>query len=61
MFQSCWGNDKKGICVVKKSKTKEWQKRLDTLVEIIKYWTHPTNNTNKTIEIIQLFYDEFLI
>ena len=55
---SCWGNNKKGICVVKKSKVNEWVERLNALEEIINYWIDPINNTNKTIEIIQLFYNE---
>ena len=54
---SCWGQDKKGICVVKKSKKEEWNERLNTLEETIQYWTDPVNKTNKTIETIQLFYD----
>ena len=54
---SCWGQDKKGICIVKKSKKEEWNERLNTLEETIQYWTDPVNKTNKTIEIIQLFYD----
>ena len=55
---SCWECDKNGICVVKKSKQKEWLERLNTLEDQIKYWTDPENMTDKTIEIIQLFYDE---
>jgi hypothetical protein len=43
---------------VKKSKQKEWLERLNTLEDQIKYWTDPENMTDKTIEIIQLFYDE---
>jgi hypothetical protein len=54
---SCWGTDKNGICVVKKSKKDEWSKRLNALEEQIKYWINPVNQTNKTIEIVQLFYD----
>ena len=54
---SCWGVDKNGICVVKKSKKEEWTHRLNALENQIKYWTNPSNITNKTIEIIQLFYD----
>jgi hypothetical protein len=54
---SCWGNDKRGICSVKKSKQKEWKERLQTLASQITYWINPDNSTNKTIEIIQLFYD----
>ena len=54
---SCWGQDKKGICVIKKSKKNEWIERLNTLEEHINYWITPENITNKTIEIIQLYYD----
>ena len=54
---SCWGRDKKGICVVKKSKKSEWVERLHTLEEHINYWIDPENTTNKTIETIQLYYD----
>ena len=54
---SCWGQDGKGICVVKKSKKVEWSQRLSVLEENIAYWINPENTTNKTVEIIQLFYD----
>ena len=54
---SCWGQDKHGICVVKKSKRCEWNKRLHALEEQIIFWTDPTNTTNKTIETVQLYYD----
>ena len=54
---SCWGHNKNGICVVKKSKTREWEQRLSALEENINYWINPENTTNKTIETIQLYYD----
>jgi len=54
---SCWGIDKKGICVVKKTKKDEWVLRLSALEESINYWIDPVNKTDKTIETIQLFYD----
>ena len=54
---SCWGQDGNGICVIKKSKKNEWIQRLTVLEEQIKYWINPANTTNKTIEVIQLFYD----
>jgi len=56
-ISSCWGTDKKGICIIKKSKKDEWTRRLKALEEQINYWINPKNKTNKTIEIIQLFYD----
>jgi len=52
---SCFGIDKNGICGVKKTKQKEWTHRLNTLRENIQYWSE--NKLEKTIEIIQLFYD----
>jgi hypothetical protein len=52
---SCWGVGKKGLCVVKPSKKSEWEQRLHALGETIEYWL--THRTDKTVEIIQLFYD----
>ena len=56
-ISSCWGKNKKGICVVKESKKIEWFQRLNVLENHINYWINPENTTNKTIETIQLFYD----
>ena len=52
---SCWGKTQTGICVVKKSKKVEWVDRLNVLGETIEYWLK--HHTDKTVEIIQLFYD----
>ena len=52
---SCFGVDKNGVCSVKKTKQKEWTYRLNILRENIQYWSE--NKSEKTIEIIQLFYD----
>jgi hypothetical protein len=57
IITSCWGQDKKGICIIKKSKKSEWAQRLSVLEEQINYWINRENTTNKTIETIQLFYD----
>jgi hypothetical protein len=54
---SCWGVNGKGICVVKKSKEKEWESRLERLREQVEYWTNSDNTTEKTVEIVELFYD----
>jgi hypothetical protein len=54
---SCWGINGHGLCTIKQSKKKEWNERLDVLKQQIEYWIHPDNKTEKTIEIIQLFYD----
>ncbi len=52
---SCWGMDKKGMCVIKKSKTTEWDHRLACLKEQIHYWV--SNMPEKTVECVQLFFD----
>jgi hypothetical protein len=54
---SCWSQNKKGLCVIKKTKKTEWTERLHVLEDTIRYWIHPDNMTSKTIEIIQLFYN----
>lgn len=56
--QSCWKLSKSGFLLLDKSKEIEWQNRLNTLKEQINYWCNPQNVTNKTIEIIQLYYDQ---
>ena len=55
LIKSCWSFNKSGICVVKKQKINEWNERLEILKQTIDYWLN--NKTDKTIEIIQLFYD----
>jgi hypothetical protein len=54
---SSWGVDGFGLCVVKKQKRKEWESRLERLREQVEYWTNPENATEKTVEIVELFYD----
>ena len=53
---SCWGIDGHGMAVVKKTKMKEWADRLSALKGQIDYWV--ANKTDKTVEIVQLFYDQ---
>jgi hypothetical protein len=55
---SCWGIGTSGLYTIKKNKKSEWIERLQTLQNQISYWLNPENQTNKTVEIIQLFYDE---
>jgi len=43
--------------VIKKSKSNEWINRLKVLEDEINYWINPLNSTDKTVEVIQLFYD----
>ena len=42
--------------MIKKTKKEEWTNRLNSLSSQITYWIQPENTTNKTIEIIELFY-----
>lgn len=55
---SCFGYNKLGISVVKNSKQKEWKDRLNSLQKQIEYWSNPENKTEKTIEVVQFFFDE---
>lgn len=54
---SCWKvNRTTGLLLIDKKKEKEWKERLNTLIEEIKYWVE--NKTEKTLEIVQLYYDQ---
>ena len=57
-ISSCWNYTDTGSCVLNKSKKNEWKMRLNKLSETIKYWIDGNNVTEKTIEMIKLFYDE---
>jgi hypothetical protein len=54
-ISSCWTINSKGLCVIKKTQNEEWSNRLNILKETINYWS--IEQTNKTVEIIELFYD----
>ena len=59
-IESCWSlTPKTGIMKIKKNKINEWNERLTSLKSQIEYWTNENNKTEKTIEIVQLFYDGF--
>ena len=60
-IKSCWAINGQGICTVNKANREAWSQRLSTLKNQITYWLQPENKTDKTIEIIQLFYDGFTI
>lgn len=57
-IKSCWRINNKGICLIEKSKRKEWQERLITLKSQIEYWICCENKSERTIEIIQLYFDK---
>jgi hypothetical protein len=52
--KSCWKVSKSGICGV--DSDKKWKARLNILKETIQYWIE--NKTDKTVEVVHLFYDE---
>ena len=56
-IKSCWSITKK-TGIIKIEHKKEWNARLECLKQQIIYWTQPENKTDKTIEIIQLFYNQ---
>jgi hypothetical protein len=56
--QSCWKILKSGILKIDKEKEIEWNDRLNSLKCQIEYWCNPNNITNKTIEVIQMYYNE---
>ena len=54
LIKSCWGLNKLGVMRIIKHKELEWAKRIDVLKQQIQYWID--NPTDKTIEIVELFY-----
>lgn len=55
-IKSCWTTNTKGFTIVRKIDEPKWNKRLTQLKEQIKYWCE--NKTDKTVEVIQICYDE---
>ena len=56
-ISSCFAQNKLGSLVIKKNKKIEWQHRLTVLSDTIQYWID--NKTDKTIEIVHLFYSNY--
>jgi len=54
LVKSCWKLNKIGVMSVVKTKEGEWEERIANLKTQIQYWID--NPTEKTVEIIQLFY-----
>ena len=53
-IKSCWRLNKLAGMTIVKTKEIEWNERINSLIQQIKYWID--NITEKTVEIIQLFY-----
>ena len=54
LVKSCWKLNKLGVMQTIKTKQKEWEERINTLKQQIQYWIDTP--TEKTIQIIELFY-----
>ena len=54
-ISSCWRTNNLGVVQIMKTKMSEWEERINILNQQIQYWID--NKTTKTIEIIELFYD----
>jgi hypothetical protein len=57
-ISSCWRTNKQGVIQIMKTRMTEWKERINILNQQIQYWID--NKSNKTIEIIELFYDNYL-
>ena len=57
-IESCWKLNKTGMIQIQKNKLTEWNDRLSNLKNQIEYWSKEDNKISKTIEIIQLYFDE---
>ena len=51
---SCWSTNKTGHCVIKQSKIKEWNERLNKLLDTVKYWLD--NKETKMVTVSSLYY-----
>ena len=56
-ISSCWTTNKLGICIISKLKENEWKERLNVLKDKIDFYLNPENKVEKTIELVNLFYD----
>ena len=55
-IKTCWiPNKQNGVLYIPKQKQNEWNHRMKVLQQQIDYWLE--HNPEKTVEIIQLFYD----
>ena len=51
---SCWKLTKQGALVINEKRKTEWDERIQSLKDSIQYWID--NPSEKTVEIIELFY-----
>ena len=52
--KSCWSYNSLGVMRVSKKKEKEWNHRINILLDQIKYWMD--NDCLRIVTIVELFY-----
>ena len=52
--RSCWTYTKQGLATVPSTRRKEWDARIQRLVDTIRHWF--ANTTEKTVEVVELYY-----
>jgi hypothetical protein len=57
-INSCWYINNKGLCVIKKSHNNLWNTRLEKLKDTILFWINDENKIDKSINIVNLFFDK---
>lgn len=57
--KSCWSITKQ-TGIIKIGNPTDWKTRMENLSNQIKYWTNPENTSEKTVEIVELYYDQNL-
>jgi len=55
-IKSCWIADKNGLTHINRNMKKNWEERLNNLKLQTEYWIK--NPTNKTLEVIELYYNQ---
>lgn len=53
-IKSCWSYNSLGVMRVSKKKEKEWNHRINILLDQIKYWMD--NDCLRMVTIVELFY-----
>jgi len=54
---SCWSRNKLDILTISKNKKEEWDTRLKNLKDTVDYWICEDNKTDRTVNMIGLYYD----
>ena len=61
LINSCWKINKFGVCCINKKYEEDWNNRLDKLKLKIDFWSNENNKSDKTIELIELYFDEYFL